>query len=139
MKTCNKCDQCKPFEAFHVGLAYADGYRNTCKKCVSDHAKALRGSDPEYLARVALRNARKERKALRVLERAKIMQRTNSLMTSIAHATPAVDVSVSVDRPLPGFLDQLENPTPYVARVRLPDPVDPGDSDGEDIELTFMG
>jgi len=39
MKICNKCLKIKPFTEFYVGSAYKDGYRPTCKACVSLYYK----------------------------------------------------------------------------------------------------
>ena len=51
MKTCTECSETKPFEDFHKGKNYADGYRSKCKTCMSAYYKE-RNSKPEQKARL---------------------------------------------------------------------------------------
>lgn len=45
-KICKTCNEIKPLSCFEKGKAHKDGYRNTCKECVSTRVK-LRARTPE--------------------------------------------------------------------------------------------
>ena len=46
MKICTECSETKPFDDFHKGKHYADGYRSKCKQCMSNYYKK-RNKNPE--------------------------------------------------------------------------------------------
>ena len=39
MKTCTKCKEVKPFEAFHKDRTHSDGLRSFCKACVGKYTR----------------------------------------------------------------------------------------------------
>ena len=94
MKTCTKCNQTKPFDCFHIGKAYADGYRTICKACVS---LANTGKTSETMARLKeLRLLRKQQKEQNMLRKIAHME------TQIEHANKTLAPSY------PAFLDTIE-------------------------------
>jgi hypothetical protein len=47
MKTCSKCGESKPFEAFHRDRHCSDGMRLWCKPCAKAARKAWHDANPE--------------------------------------------------------------------------------------------
>ena len=39
MKTCTKCKEVKPFDAFHKDCTHSDGHRSFCKACVGKYTR----------------------------------------------------------------------------------------------------
>lgn len=54
-KTCPRCGQCKPFDAFHAAKARPDGRQVYCRTCKSEMA-AARNATPEAKARAQARH-----------------------------------------------------------------------------------
>lgn len=63
MKTCSKCGETKPLEAFAVRKDSADGYRGKCRECHREHKRAYEASRAEITSiyMKEYRNAHKER------------------------------------------------------------------------------
>ena len=51
-KTCKKCGEAKELDLFAKGAKYADGRRNTCKKCHSNYMTQYYKDNPEKIKNI---------------------------------------------------------------------------------------
>lgn len=65
MKTCTKCTQEKPFEAFYPSSAHKSGYTSWCKVCEAERSKAKtqRNRDARLTKAKQWRDANKDKQA----------------------------------------------------------------------------